>query len=858
MRKLFATAIILLAFSIPAAADQLNLLGTWDITNYIQGSSQAISNYTCCLLNGYLYTAAGNGVFVVDTNTNKVVDNFPLYNSDYPWDIVANGNYLYVADYNTQGAVEIYDITNPTSVNFKWVVGQQDYANGIFVSGNYMYVADAGNGLVVDDITNIASALPNMVTQAATSYYSETVYVTGNASDGNNYAYLNDETGMQIINVSPPTAPAATGLYYPNNSGYYITCIYVANNLAYLGELNDNGQGQLEVVDVSNAASPVYVNSVATGGPVYNMTFYTGYLFLCEDANGVEAWDITTNPQQPGYIAYIPTNGYASSCAVNNNTIYVSDNYVGLTEVNISTLPPGIPVSYFDLYEPTTALSVKVNGNYAYIAGDAIGLLILDVTNPANPLFAGSLDLPSNAYDIYFDSTSNYVYLADAQGGLVVADATNPYAPVYVTGYATNDAALGVDKQGSYVYVAAYQNGGMEVFDLTNGVTNGFLGGTYPSDGGTMWKVRAGAGYAYVADDAQGMDIVNISTPDSPSFAGNVIPLNVQDGSVYDVNVNSTIAYLAEYPGYDQGLGVVDVTSSTAPAYYGLAETNGEARGVIYNTNYAYLACDTAGLDVFDASNPYYIPASPPVATLYLTGTAYNVYTNDGLNIYVADGEGGLDICQHIRPTITETPTISPVVSPTTTPTISPTPSMSATYTISATASPTPSLTVTPSFTYTPSMTPTFTYSSTYTYTPTFTFTSSASATYTITLTYTITPTYTFTPTQSNYTPTPTSFQLTNLKPYPNPCYSGQLNISYNLTQQAQRVTIKVYTQAYRLIFEADFTGGSAETNAGTDIIPLALSASQMANGLYFYVIEATGQDNSVKRQIDKFIALMK
>jgi hypothetical protein len=860
MKKIILAGILVFSICFYIKADQLNLLGLWNITNYIPsaGGSQAIPNVACALdSNGYLYTAAGNGIFVVDTSTNKVIDNFPLYDSDYAYNLTINGNYLYVAD-NYNSEVEIYNISNPASVSYVTTLGLLTYAYQNFISGNYMYIANNTSGLIIADITVLPSSAPNPVASVNTTYYSTAVYVSGNASDGNNYAYLCDVTDMQIINVTNPNAPYPVYTYYPQNNSFLINCMYVANNLVYLGEFTeDYSQGNVEVVDVTDSNAPVYKHSTAALGPVLGMTNYGNDLYLGEVSDGMEIMDIS-NPIVPVSIASASTAGFAMDCVKNNNTIYISDYDEGIMEINISNITSSSaslsPVgSYFNLYDPTIALSVKESGNvsgkyYAYIAGAAIGLLVIDVTNPANPLFAGSLDLPSGvtpgAYDLYLDTASNYAYIANGSGGLVVADVSNPYMPAYVTGYAVPDAAQGVDKQGNYVYVVdAYDTaeGGMEIFDVTYPLSAYMQPDIFPNDGGVMRKVNAVGNYAYIADGTGGMDVVNVSSPASPKLSINISPSAYLDGSVYNVNVNNNIAYLAEYPGayMVQGLGVADVSGTTMQGYYGLASTNGPARGVIYNTSYAYVACDTSGLYVFDANDPYYIASSltVPAATLALPGTAYGVYTNDGQTIYVADGEGGLDICQHIRPTAT--PTITPLG----TSTITPTPPNSPTITLTPSATVTYTITVTSTITQTPPNSPTATYTLTTT------------ATYTITMTYTITNTIppTMTATQSLWTPTPVTFQITGNKVYPNPSNGGVINISYNLSANANQVTIKAFTQGYRLIFQITYQAPDIHTTAGTDVMS---ATTNLASGSYYYVIEVKDQNNTLHRKIGNFIVI--
>ena len=107
--------------------------------------------------------------------------------------------------------------------------------------------------------------------------------------------------------------------------------------------------------------------------------------------------------------------------------------------------------------------------------------------------------------------------------------------------------------------------------------------------------------------------------------------------------------------------------------------------------------------------------------------------------------------------------------------------------------------------------------------------------------------------TQALWTPTPATFQITNNKVYPNPSNGGVINITYNLTANANQVTIKAFTQAYRLIFETTYSAPDQNTQAGTDVFSATTS---LASGSYYYVILATDLNNIVHRKIGSFIVL--
>jgi hypothetical protein len=298
----------------------------------------------------------------------------------------------------------------------------------------------------------------------------------------------------------------------------------------------------------------------------------------------------------------------------------------------------------------------------------------------------------------------------------------------------------------------------------------------------------------------------------------------------------------------------------------------------------------------FTNSNlPTSIPTSPPTATAtktstnsptaILTGTATASPTNSPTASFTGTPTLSPTVTYTGTPTnsptvsntftLTLTPTNSPTASFTGTPTLSPTVTFTGTPTNSSTASNTFTLTSTPTNSYTPTLTQTSTstptatptnticmdafgntctlsptplatatftdtptnsptWTATATSTPTSSFTPSATFTSTVSSTATSSPTVTlsFTPTQS---PTPTSTPgLTGI--FPNPFIgTGPVKLSYQLSGSADQVEVKVFTLAFRKIFEDD----SLATASGGHLYTLnwGLNNLNVADGLYYVVL---------------------
>jgi len=128
--------------------------------------------------------------------------------------------------------------------------------------------------------------------------------------------------------------------------------------------------------------------------------------------------------------------------------------------------------------------------------------------------------------------------------------------------------------------------------------------------GGDAQDVFVEADYAYIADGANGLVIVDVSNPLSPRFAGSDIPPsgNPSVAGVYDtagfasgVAVSGDYAYVADGTN---GLVIVDVSDPSAPVEAGSYDTTENAKKAAVKGDYVYLADGLNGLSVVDVSNP--------------------------------------------------------------------------------------------------------------------------------------------------------------------------------------------------------------------------------------------------------------
>jgi exo-beta-1,3-glucanase (GH17 family)/putative ubiquitin-RnfH superfamily antitoxin RatB of RatAB toxin-antitoxin module len=145
-------------------------------------------------------------------------------------------------------------------------------------------------------------------------------------------------------------------------------------------------------------------------------------------------------------------------------------------------------------------------------------------------------------------------------------------------------------------------------------------------------RVAVSGNYAYVADNANGLVILDISNPTAPILVGRY------DTTAHtkDVFVSGKYAYVADNIN---GLVILDVSNPTAPTVASKSAA-GYADGLCVSGNYAYITAEYAGLIIYDISNP----SSPKFVTNYVYLTGANVWpskvTISGNYAYVVNSKG--------------------------------------------------------------------------------------------------------------------------------------------------------------------------------------------------------------------------
>ena len=178
----------------------------------------------------------------------------------------------------------------------------------------------------------------------------------------------------------------------------------------------------------------------------------------------------------------------------------------------------------------------------------------------------------------------------------------------FMGGFNTPGSARNVVVSGKYAYVAEEQNG-LRIIDISD-PTNPIEVGYYDTPG-TAHAVAVKNQYAYIADDVSGIRILDVSDPSLPVSVG----VYDTQGEAYDLEVksNQDILYIADG---SQGLKILNVADAGNPVSLGGVNTPGSAYELTVIGGYALIADSLGGMRTISVSNP----ANPIATGSFTTG----------------------------------------------------------------------------------------------------------------------------------------------------------------------------------------------------------------------------------------------
>ncbi|HAB18940.1 MAG TPA: hypothetical protein PLX89_03845 [Verrucomicrobiota bacterium] len=496
------------------------------------------------------------------------------------------GSRAYVSD--SVAGVQIFDVGDPTTPVLLGSSGSGTFSS-VQVVGHLAYVAGGDAGFEILDVSNPAA--PTRV--GGSDLSGSAVQVV----DG--LAYLAGREGLQILDVTIPTAPIV-GTHRTDGD---CRGVRVLGNLAYLSA----GSSGLQVLDITIPSTPKQLSGYGIKSGAWDSDIVGGLAFVASYMGGIQVLDVS-NPQSPSLVGTYSQSDRALTVQVVDELAFVADATVGLVILDVAE--PTSPVRVGSFPFPQILQNIKVVGNHAYLADGTSGLIILRVDRGV----AQTLDWAQPANDVALLTGESSSFIGSASSGLPVT-----YRVVTGPGEIAN-GVLTATNFGTVV-IEAEQAGDATYLPVKERRAVNPVGvaltrvGSY-NIGGVAFGVQVVGNLAYVAvaDGEEGLKILDVSDPTRPVLVGSFDTSE----DAFTVQVVGSRAYLAADAA---GLIILDVSNPSSPRLLGENSIASEAYVVRVVGDLAYVADNTNGLLIFDVSDP----TAPKLKSNLNLGPAFSV-----------------------------------------------------------------------------------------------------------------------------------------------------------------------------------------------------------------------------------------
>ncbi len=242
--------------------------------------------------------------------------------------------------------------------------------------------------------------------------------------------------------------------------------------------------------------------------------------------------------------------------------------------------------------------------------------------------YASTTNLYASQLAIASSSASAGTTLAVAGGNIVQSASIPLLAAATTTASKTYQTVVA----GRYAYVADYA-GGLRIMDVSNPKSPKTVGAYTGLS--TVLSVAVAGKYAYVGDTTTGFDILDVSNPAVPTLVGSYPGI-----AAFSLALSGKYAYVADYNG--GAIRIIDVSDPRNPALAGsYVISSGAPYAVTVSGKYAYIGDQgNSAVYVVDISNP----AAPSLVGTYSGPAAPTSVYLSGRYLYVTDLSGGLYI----------------------------------------------------------------------------------------------------------------------------------------------------------------------------------------------------------------------
>ena len=236
-------------------------------------------------------------------------------------------------------AIDISDLSNPRELGY---IGQRNDEHGCSAYSGIDVVGEIAYALTNTFLTGITKSLemfdasdfsrPDNIASISIRNYGYSITVI------NHTAYIIDEDGIVMIDVSTPSAPSTVGSFSTPGDAMDID---VTGDIACVADGNEG----LQIVDLTRRNSPRIISTVNTPGTATRVKIVDNRAFVADGESGVQIIDIQ-DPFVPKITGSIDTPEDALDVDVAAETAYIACGTSGLIVMPLPQPDPDISVEF--------------------------------------------------------------------------------------------------------------------------------------------------------------------------------------------------------------------------------------------------------------------------------------------------------------------------------------------------------------------------------------------------------------------------------------------------------------------------------------------------------------------------------
>ena len=492
----------------------------------------------------------------------------------------------------------------------------------VIMAGSFAYAAGGGTGLYVIDVSDmstplLASSLPLPCAAMDLALDGDFVYVAGDAN-GMLVVDVTDPRHPALVAECPTPAPASAISVHGD-----IACVVMSNdklgtidisdplNPRLLGTLGISGfvkevtlvgtmayvasSSGLRIVDVSLPERPRRVDVVESGYGGQAVEVRDGYAYVAAASNGLRILDVS-NAQYPQPVSILPVPASADAVTLAGSWAFILDRGRGLLAVDISDVAHPFVAAEFPTFLDPRAIAIA--GHFVIIGGGNRSLEIVDATHLTNPIAEGSFTTGWTS-DCSVTEDGRLAFLAQ-DSCVTIVELTSLDGPRLVCRVGMPSYAKAIALAGRYAYVADYA-GGLQLIDVGDPASAHVVGSV--ATGGRAIDVVVAGTTAYVASEAYGVEIIDVSIPERPRVVGVHLNWNLVGIAIR----GSDLITVASYSGYGYSdysdLSIIDVSNPQDPRERAILTYSGYSSALAISGSHAYATCAGDEMRVIDLSN---------------------------------------------------------------------------------------------------------------------------------------------------------------------------------------------------------------------------------------------------------------